>query len=50
VHQKCCTKANYYEDDEPDYIDELERLAGLKEKGIIFEEDYEAKKKKLLGL
>ena len=36
--------------DEPDYIDELERLAGLKEKGIISEEDFEAKKKQLLGL
>jgi FMN phosphatase YigB (HAD superfamily) len=38
------------EPDEPDYIDELERLAGLKEKGIISEEDFEAKKKQLLGL
>jgi FMN phosphatase YigB (HAD superfamily) len=37
-------------EDEPDYMDELERLAGLKEKGIISEEDYEAKKKQLLGL
>ena len=36
--------------DEPDYIDELERLAGLKEKGIISEEEFEAKKKQLLGL
>jgi len=36
--------------DEPDYIDELERLAGLKERGIISEEDFEAKKKQLLGL
>ena len=35
---------------EPDYIDELERLASLKEKGIITEEDFEAKKKELLGL
>jgi hypothetical protein len=35
---------------EPDYIDELERLAGLKEKGIITEEEFEAKKKRLLGL
>jgi FMN phosphatase YigB (HAD superfamily) len=37
-------------DDEPDYIDELERLAGLKEKGIITEEEFQAKKKQLLGL
>ena len=36
--------------DEPDYIDELERLAGLKEKEIISEEEFEAKKKQLLGL
>ena len=38
------------DDDEPDYIDELERLAGLKEKGIITEEEFQAKKKQLLGL
>jgi hypothetical protein len=37
-------------EEEPDYIEELERLAGLKEKGIISEEDFEAKKKQLLGL
>jgi FMN phosphatase YigB (HAD superfamily) len=37
-------------DDEPDYIEELERLAGLKEKGIITEEEFQAKKKQLLGL
>lgn len=37
-------------EDEPDYIDELERLAGLKEKGIISEEEFQAKKKQLLGL
>lgn len=36
--------------DEPDYIDELERLAGLKEKGIITEEEFQVKKKELLGL
>lgn len=36
--------------EEPDYIDELERLAGLKEKGIITEEEFQAKKKALLGL
>jgi hypothetical protein len=35
---------------EPDYMDELERLAGLKEKGIISEADFEAKKNQLLGL
>ena len=36
--------------DEPDYIDELERLADLQEQGIITEEEFEAKKKQLLGL
>ena len=36
--------------EEPDYIDALERLAGLKEKGIISEEEFQAKKKELLGL
>ena len=36
--------------DESDYLDELERLAGLKDQGIITEEEFEAKKKELLGL
>jgi hypothetical protein len=31
-------------------LDELERLAGLRDKGIITEEDFQAKKKQLLGL
>jgi hypothetical protein len=47
------TDGEVYEEayvDEPDYIDELERLAGLKDKGIITEEEFEAKKKQLLGL
>ena len=35
---------------EPDYMEELERLAGLKDQGIITEEEFEAKKKQLLGL
>jgi hypothetical protein len=42
--------AEYAEEPEPDYIEELERLAGLKEKGIISEEEFDAKKKALLGL
>jgi len=33
-----------------DYIAELERLAELRDKGIVTDEDYEAKKKQLLGL
>lgn len=31
-------------------LDELEKLAGLKEKGIISAEEFESKKKQLLGL
>ena len=34
----------------PDYLDELERLAGLRDQGIITEEEFEAKKQELLGL
>lgn len=33
-----------------DYLDELERLAELKDKGILTEEEFAAKKKDLLGL
>jgi len=33
-----------------DYIAELERLAGLRDKGVITSEEFEAKKKQLLGL
>jgi len=32
------------------YLDELERLADLRDRGIITAEDFEAKKKQLLGL
>ncbi len=35
---------------EPDYLAELERLADFKDKGIISEEEFNAKKKELLGL
>ncbi len=31
-------------------IDQLEKLADLKEKGVITEEEFQAKKKELLGL
>jgi len=34
----------------PDYLDELERLGQLKEQGIISDEEFETKKKQLLGL
>jgi hypothetical protein len=32
------------------YLDELEKLAGLRDRGIITSEDFETKKKQLLGL
>jgi ribosomal protein L12E/L44/L45/RPP1/RPP2 len=35
---------------EPSYLDELEKLADLRDRGIISAEDFEAKKKDLLGL
>lgn len=35
---------------EPSYLDELERLAALRDQGIITEQDFEAKKAQLLGL
>ena len=34
----------------PDYTAELEKLAGLRDQGIITAEDFEAKKKQLLGI
>lgn len=35
---------------EPSYLDELERLADLRDRGIISDQDFEAKKRQLLGL
>jgi hypothetical protein len=35
---------------EPDYTAELEKLAQLKAQGIITEEEFEAKKKQILGI
>jgi hypothetical protein len=35
---------------EPSYIAELEQLADLKAKGVISEEDFQAKKAQLLGI
>jgi predicted Zn-dependent peptidase len=34
----------------PDYAGELEQLAQLKQQGIITEEEFEAKKKQILGI
>jgi hypothetical protein len=36
--------------EEPSYLDELERLADLRDRGIISDEEFEAKKAQLLGL
>jgi hypothetical protein len=35
---------------EESYLDELERLADLRDRGVISEADFEAKKQQLLGL
>jgi hypothetical protein len=34
----------------PDYVAELEKLAQLRDQGVITAEDFEAKKKQLLGI
>ena len=36
--------------DQPDYLAELEKLAELKDKGIITQEEFDSKKRQLLGL
>jgi Short C-terminal domain len=35
---------------EPDYMAELEQLAQLKQQGILSEDEFEAKKRQLLGI
>jgi putative oligomerization/nucleic acid binding protein len=35
---------------EPQYVAELERLAQLRDQGVITGDDFEAKKKQLLGI
>ena len=35
---------------EPEYVAELERLSQLRDQGIITNEDFEAKKKQILGI
>ena len=35
---------------EPDYAAELQQLAQLKNQGILTEEEFEAKKKQILGI
>jgi hypothetical protein len=36
--------------EQPSYLAELEQLADLKAKGVLTDEEFEAKKKQLLGL
>ena len=36
--------------EEPDYTEELTKLAGLRDQGIIDDSEFEAKKKQILGL
>jgi hypothetical protein len=35
---------------EPEYVAELERLSQLKDQGIITDDEFEAKKKQILGI
>ena len=35
---------------EPDYMAEIEKLSQLKTQGVISEEEFEAKKKQILGI
>jgi hypothetical protein len=35
---------------EPEYMAELERLAQLRQQGVLTDEEFEAKKKQILGL
>jgi hypothetical protein len=35
---------------EPEYVGELERLAQLREQGILSDQEFEAKKKQILGI
>jgi len=35
---------------EPGYVGELERLSQLRDQGVITDQDFEAKKKQLLGI
>jgi hypothetical protein len=35
---------------EPEYVGELERLAQLRDQGILSDEEFEAKKRQVLGI
>ena len=47
---KSATQATSPEKAEESYLDELERLASLRDQGIITQEEFDAKKKDILGL
>ena len=48
--QQMAPAASYACADEPDYTAELERLAQLKAQGIITEQEFQSKKKAILGI
>ena len=48
--EKPATKADSQGTTDESYLDELERLASFRDQGIITQEDFDAKKKDLLGL
>jgi hypothetical protein len=35
---------------EPDYVDEIRRLAAMRDQGLITNDEFEAKKKQILGI
>jgi hypothetical protein len=49
-YQQQATPAEGGGQGEPDYTAELERLAQLKAQGIITEEEFQSKKKAILGI
>jgi membrane protease subunit (stomatin/prohibitin family) len=50
AHQQAAAAAAPAAPAEPDYAAELEKLAQLKNQGILSEEEFEAKKKQILGI
>jgi hypothetical protein len=50
AQQAAAAQAAPAEPAQPDYAAELEQLAQLKAQGIITEEEFEAKKKQILGI
>jgi hypothetical protein len=50
AQQAAAAQAAPAEAAQPDYAAELEQLAQLKAQGILTEEEFEAKKKQILGI